>query len=104
MVPFLAAPDTFAWSGRFAQFGIAGRPELSRVWRDVRIAATGSQRVSLETFMQMPAEGKKALNLIIKADGQGSLEALRARMESLLVTLKELDRAVKSKPFEESLL
>ena len=51
--------------------------------RDVRIAATGSQRVSLETFMQMPAEGKKALNLIIKADGQGSLEALRARMESL---------------------
>jgi 2-dehydro-3-deoxyphosphooctonate aldolase (KDO 8-P synthase) len=27
-----------------------------------------------------------------------------ARMESLLITLKELDRAVKSKPFEESLL
>jgi translation initiation factor IF-2 len=51
--------------------------------RDVRIAATGSQRVSLETFMSMPAEGKKVLNLIIKADGQGSLEALRARMESL---------------------
>ncbi len=51
--------------------------------RDVRISATGSQRVSLETFMSMPAEGKKALNLIIKADGQGSLEALRARMESL---------------------
>jgi len=51
--------------------------------RDVRISATGSQRVSLETFMAMPAEGKKVLNLIIKADGQGSLEALRARMESL---------------------
>ncbi len=51
--------------------------------RDVRMAATGSQRVSLETFMTMPTEGKKALNLIIKADGQGSLEALRARMESL---------------------
>ena len=51
--------------------------------RDVRISATGSQRVSLETFMSMPAEGKKALNLIIKADGQGSLEALRTRMESL---------------------
>ncbi|HTX56985.1 MAG TPA: translation initiation factor IF-2 [Candidatus Acidoferrales bacterium] len=51
--------------------------------RDVRIAGTGSQRVSLETFMSMPAEGKKTLNLIIKADGQGSLEALRARMESL---------------------
>jgi len=51
--------------------------------RDVRIAATGTQRVSLETFMSMPAEGRKTLNLIIKADGQGSLEALRARMESL---------------------
>ncbi|HEX3670567.1 MAG TPA: EF-Tu/IF-2/RF-3 family GTPase, partial [Candidatus Cybelea sp.] len=51
--------------------------------RDVRMAATGSQRVSLETFMSMPAEGGKVLNLIIKADGQGSLEALRARMESL---------------------
>lgn len=51
--------------------------------RDVRMAATGSQRVSLETFMSMPAEGRKTLNLIIKADGQGSLEALRARMESL---------------------
>ncbi len=51
--------------------------------RDVRISATGNQRVSLETFMSMPAEGRKVLNLIIKADGQGSLEALRARMESL---------------------
>jgi translation initiation factor IF-2 len=51
--------------------------------RDVRMAATGTQRVSLETFMSMPAEGKKVLNLIIKADGQGSLEALRTRMESL---------------------
>ena len=51
--------------------------------RDVRMAAAGSQRVSLETFMSMPAEGKKVLNLIIKADGQGSLEALRSRMESL---------------------
>ncbi|HLX26064.1 MAG TPA: translation initiation factor IF-2 [Candidatus Cybelea sp.] len=51
--------------------------------RDVRISASGTQRVSLETFMSMPAEGKKVLNLIIKADGQGSLEALRSRMESL---------------------
>ncbi|MBV8727644.1 MAG: translation initiation factor IF-2 [Candidatus Eremiobacteraeota bacterium] len=51
--------------------------------RDTRIATAGGQRVSLETFMQMPTEGKKTLNLIIKADGQGSLEALRARMESL---------------------
>jgi translation initiation factor IF-2 len=51
--------------------------------RDVRIAASGGQRVSLETFMQMPAEGKKTLNIIVKADGQGSVEALRARMESL---------------------
>ncbi len=51
--------------------------------RDVRMAATGSQKVSLETFMSMPTEGRKVLNLIIKADGQGSLEALHARMESL---------------------
>ncbi|MHB8141293.1 MAG: translation initiation factor IF-2 [Vulcanimicrobiaceae bacterium] len=51
--------------------------------RDVRIAATGSQKVSLETFMSMPTVGKKTLNLIIKADGQGSVEALRTRMESL---------------------
>ncbi len=51
--------------------------------RDVRIAASGGQRVSLETFMQMPTEGKKTLNIIVKADGQGSVEALRARMESL---------------------
>ncbi len=52
--------------------------------RDVRIAATGSQKVSLETFMSMmPAEGRKVLNLIMKADGQGSVEALRSRMESL---------------------
>ncbi len=51
--------------------------------RDVRIAATGSQRVTLETFMSMPAEGRKSLNLILKADGQGALEALRTRMESL---------------------
>ncbi|MBV9271168.1 MAG: translation initiation factor IF-2 [Candidatus Eremiobacteraeota bacterium] len=51
--------------------------------RDVRIAAAGGQRVSLETFMQMPAEGKKTLNIIVKADGQGSVEALRARMEQL---------------------
>ncbi|MFN2449777.1 MAG: translation initiation factor IF-2 [Candidatus Baltobacteraceae bacterium] len=51
--------------------------------RDVRISATGGARISLETFMSMPAEGKKSLNIIVKADGQGSVEALRARMESL---------------------
>jgi len=51
--------------------------------RDVRIEAAGGQKVSLETFMSMPAEGKKTLNLIIKADAQGSVEALRTRMESL---------------------
>ncbi|HET7814683.1 MAG TPA: translation initiation factor IF-2 [Candidatus Baltobacteraceae bacterium] len=51
--------------------------------RDVRISASGGQRISLETFMSMPAEGKKTLNIIVKADGQGSVEALRARMESL---------------------
>jgi translation initiation factor IF-2 len=51
--------------------------------RDVRISAGGAQKVSLETFMSMPTEGKKTLNIIVKADGQGSLEALRPRIESL---------------------
>jgi translation initiation factor IF-2 len=53
--------------------------------RDVRMAvSTGGARVSLETFMQMPADGgRKTLNLILKADGQGSVEALRGRVESL---------------------
>jgi translation initiation factor IF-2 len=53
--------------------------------RDVRMAATtGGARVSLETFMQMPADGgRKILNLVLKADGQGSVEALRSRVESL---------------------
>ncbi|MDQ6827148.1 MAG: translation initiation factor IF-2 [Candidatus Eremiobacteraeota bacterium] len=52
--------------------------------RDTRIAASSSQRVSLESFMSMPAEGgQKTLNLIIKADGQGSVQALRSRMEGL---------------------
>ncbi|BDE07044.1 hypothetical protein WPS_23200 [Vulcanimicrobium alpinum] len=53
--------------------------------RDVRMAASaGGARVSLETFMQMPADsGQKTLNLILKADGQGSVEALRSRVESL---------------------
>ncbi len=40
----------------------------------------------------MPTEGKKTLNIIIKADGQGSLEALRARMESL--STEEVDMRV----------
>jgi translation initiation factor IF-2 len=52
--------------------------------RDVRIAASSGQRVSLETFMAMPADGgQKSLNLILKAEGQGSVEALRSRVESL---------------------
>jgi len=52
--------------------------------RDSVIAASGGQRVSLESFMAMPADGaQKTLNLIIKADGQGSVEALRARVQSL---------------------
>ena len=53
--------------------------------RDVRMAATtGGAKVSLETFMLMqPQNGHKTLNLILKADGQGSVEALRARVESL---------------------
>ena len=53
--------------------------------RDVRMAATtGGARVSLETFMLMPADGgRKILNLILKADGQGAVEALRSRVEGL---------------------
>jgi translation initiation factor IF-2 len=52
--------------------------------RDVRIAASSGPRVSLESFMAMPADGgHKTLNLILKAEGQGSVEALRARVESL---------------------
>jgi translation initiation factor IF-2 len=52
--------------------------------RDVRMAASSGQRVSLETFMAMPADGgQKTLNLILKAEGQGSVEALRSRVESL---------------------
>jgi translation initiation factor IF-2 len=53
--------------------------------RDVRMAATtGGAKVSLETFMLMPADGgQKTLHLILKADGQGSVEALRSRVESL---------------------
>jgi translation initiation factor IF-2 len=39
--------------------------------------------------MAMPAEGKKTLNIIVKADGQGSLEALRPRME--LLSNEEVD-------------
>jgi translation initiation factor IF-2 len=51
--------------------------------RDVRIQTTAGPKVTLETFMQMSTEGAKTLNLVIKADGQGSVEALRARVESL---------------------
>jgi translation initiation factor IF-2 len=51
--------------------------------RDVRIQTTAGPKITLETFMQMAAEGAKTLNLVIKADGQGSVEALRARVESL---------------------
>jgi translation initiation factor IF-2 len=52
--------------------------------RDTRIAASGGQRVTLDTFMSMPTEGlKKTLNLVLKADGQGAVEALRSRVEGL---------------------
>jgi len=52
--------------------------------RDTRMASTSGPRVSLESFMAMPASGgSKTLNLIIKADGQGAVEALRSRVESL---------------------
>jgi 2-dehydro-3-deoxyphosphooctonate aldolase (KDO 8-P synthase) len=48
-------------------------------------------------FMETHPDPEKALS-----DGPNAWPL--ARMESLLVTLKELDRVVKSKPFEESLL
>src|SRR5579875_286756 len=51
--------------------------------RDVRIQTTTGPKVTLETFMQMASEGTKTLNLVIKADGQGSVEALRSRVEGL---------------------
>ncbi len=52
--------------------------------KDVAIAATSGPRVSLESFMAtLPDGGRKALNLILKADGQGAVEALRSRVEGL---------------------
>ncbi len=55
--------------------------------RDVRIAASSGPRVSLESFMTLTTEGeKKTLNLILKADGQGAVEALRARVEGISST------------------
>ena len=52
--------------------------------KDVAIAAPSGPRMSLENFMAIAAEGeKKTLNLILKADGHGSVEALRARVEGL---------------------
>jgi translation initiation factor IF-2 len=52
--------------------------------KDVAIAATSGPRVSLESFMSTPADGgNKTLNLILKADGQGAVEALRSRVEGL---------------------
>jgi len=52
--------------------------------QEVRIAASTGPRISLESFMTMPADGaKKTLNLILKADGQGAVEALRGRVEGL---------------------
>jgi len=52
--------------------------------KDVAIAATSGPRVSLESFMaSSPDGGNKTLNLILKADGQGAVEALRSRVEGL---------------------
>ncbi len=52
--------------------------------QEVRIAAAAGPRVSLESFMLMPTDGgNKTLNLILKADGQGAVEALRSRVEGL---------------------
>jgi translation initiation factor IF-2 len=55
--------------------------------QDLRIAASGGPRVSLESFMSMPADGaSKSLNLVLKADGQGAVEALRSRVQGLSTT------------------
>jgi translation initiation factor IF-2 len=52
--------------------------------KDVAIQATSGPRMSLENFMALGASGgKKSLNLILKADGNGAVEALRARVEGL---------------------
>jgi len=52
--------------------------------QEARIVASSGPRVSLETFMQMPADGgTKTLNLVLKADGHGAVEALRSRVEGL---------------------
>jgi len=52
--------------------------------KDVAIAATSGPRVSLESFMATGVDGgRKSLNLILKADGQGAVEALRSRVEGL---------------------
>ncbi|MEO6991962.1 MAG: translation initiation factor IF-2 [Candidatus Baltobacteraceae bacterium] len=52
--------------------------------QEVRIAASSGPRVSLESFMAMPADGgHKTLNLVLKADGQGAVEALRSRVEGI---------------------
>ncbi|HXF33241.1 MAG TPA: translation initiation factor IF-2 [Candidatus Acidoferrales bacterium] len=51
--------------------------------REVRIQTGSGPKITLETFMQMSSEGGKTLNLVIKADGQGSVEALRGRVEGL---------------------
>jgi translation initiation factor IF-2 len=52
--------------------------------KEVNIAASSGPRVSLESFMAMPADGgRKSLNLVLKADGQGAVEALRQRLAGL---------------------
>ncbi len=51
--------------------------------QEVRIEASSGPRISLESFMAMSSEGVKTLNLILKADGQGAVEALRARVQGL---------------------
>ena len=51
--------------------------------RDVRMQTSSGPKITLETFMQAASDGAKTLNLVMKADGQGSVEALRSRVESL---------------------
>jgi len=48
------------------------------ITRTEKLASTGGPKTSLEDlFKQLQGQEKKELNLIVKADGQGSVEALR---------------------------
>ena len=52
--------------------------------RTTEAAATGTPRITLEELARRATEGEvKELNLVIKADAQGSLEALRGALQKI---------------------